>query len=96
VLRYEYERPGDLLHLDIKKLGRFCKPGHRATNNREQASRGAGWEFVHVAIDDASRIAFTSLHPDERGSSACQRAGFTQLAARCEGKRPHAGPGVVE
>jgi transposase InsO family protein len=70
VVRYQYEQPGDLLHLDIKKLGRFCKPGHRATNNREQPSRGAG-EFVHVAVDDASRIAFTSLHPDERGSSAC-------------------------
>lgn len=72
VVRYEYANPGDLLHLDIKKLGRFWKPGHRVTSDRQQCSDGAGWEFVHVAIDDASRLAFTSLHPDERGSSACQ------------------------
>lgn len=72
VVRYEYPTPGDLLHLDIKKLGRFRKPGHRVTGDRQQNSNGAGWEFVHVAIDDASRIAFSSLHPDERGRSACQ------------------------
>lgn len=72
VKRYEYANPGDLLHLDIKKLGRFWKPGHRVTGDRQQNSGGGGWEFVHVAIDDASRLAFTSLHPDERGSSACQ------------------------
>ena len=70
--RYEYANPGDLLHLDIKKLGRFWKPGHRVTGDRQQCSDGAGWEFMHVAIDDASRLAFTSLHPDERGSSACR------------------------
>jgi transposase InsO family protein len=72
VVRYEYPTPGDLLHLDIKKLGRFWRPGHRATGDRQQNSNGAGWEYVHVAIDDASRIAFSSLHPDERGRSACQ------------------------
>ncbi|MBV2131754.1 IS481 family transposase, partial [Pseudomonas sp. MAP12] len=72
VVRYEYATPGDLLHLDIKKLGRFWKPGHRVTGDRQQNSGGAGWEFVHVAIDDASRLAFTSLHPDERGNSACR------------------------
>lgn len=55
VVRYEYANPGDLLHLDIKKLGRFWKPGHRVTSDRQQCSDGAGWEFVHVAIDDASR-----------------------------------------
>jgi len=71
VLRYEYAKPGDLLHLDIKKLGRFRQPGHRVTGNRQQSSDGAGWEFIHVAIDDASRIAFSSLHHDERGTSAC-------------------------
>lgn len=72
VVRYEYPKAGDLLHLDIKKLGRFWRPGHRVTGDRQQACDGAGWEFVHVAIDDASRLAFTSLHPDERGSSACR------------------------
>lgn len=58
VERYEYANPGDLLHLDIKKLGRFWRPGHRVTGNRQQNSGGAGWEFVHVAIDDAFRVAF--------------------------------------
>lgn len=72
VVRYEYPNAGDLLHLDIKKLGRFWRPGHRVTGDRQQGCDGAGWEFVHVAIDDASRLAFTSLHPDERSSSACR------------------------
>ncbi len=72
VVRYEYPNPGDLLHQGIKKLGRFSKPGHRITGDRQQCSNGAGWEFVHVAIDYASRLAFTSQHPDERGSNACR------------------------
>lgn len=70
--RYEYPAPGDLLHLDIKKLGRFWRPGHRVTGERQHASDGAGWEFVHVAIDDASRVAFGTIEPDERGLSACR------------------------
>jgi Homeodomain-like domain len=59
VRRYERERPGELIHLDIKKLGRFKTIGHRITGNRKGQSnhRGVGWEFVHVSIDDASRIA---------------------------------------
>jgi transposase InsO family protein len=71
--RYEVETPGGLLHLDIKKLGRFRKPGPRVTQDMsfQGRSRGAGWEFVHVAIDDASRIAFSTLLPDESGRSAC-------------------------
>lgn len=71
VQRYEYDRPGGLLHLDIKKLGRFRRPGHRVTNDRRHDSRGAGWEYVHVAIDDYSRIAFSTIHPDEASASAC-------------------------
>lgn len=70
--RYEYETPGDLLHLDIKKLGRFWRPGHRVTGDRHGASDGAGWDFVHVAIDDASRVAHGCILPDERGTSACK------------------------
>lgn len=70
--RYEHDAPGDMLHLDIKKLGRFRRPGHRVTGNRRQDSPGAGWEYVHVAIDDHSRVAFASIHPDETGKSACQ------------------------
>ena len=72
VVRYEYANLGDLLHLDIKKLVRFWKPGHWVSGDRQQFSEGAGWKFVHMAINDASRLAFTSLHPDERGRSACQ------------------------
>ena len=72
VNRYQHEHPGDLLHLDIKKLGRFKRPGHRVTGNRQQNSRHSGWEYVHVAIDDASRIAFSSVHADETGRSACR------------------------
>ena len=71
--RYEHEAPGDMLHLDIKKLGRFQRPGHRVTGTRTHCrNAGAGWEYVHVAIDDHSRIAFASIHPDETGKSACQ------------------------
>ena len=71
--RYEHEAPGDLLHLDIKKLGRFKRPGHRVTGTRQHCkNRGAGWEYVHVAIDDHSRIAFSSIHSDETGKSVCE------------------------
>ena len=70
VLRYERDLPGELLHLDIKKLGRFAKPGVRATGDRSQRNPGAGVESLHVAIDDHSRFAFVSLHPDEKIPSA--------------------------
>lgn len=72
VQRYEHEKPGDLLHLDTKKLGRFHRPGHRVTGGRSQDSHGAGWEYVHVAIDDHSRVAFSTLHPDETRHCACK------------------------
>ena len=65
VQRYEREHPGELLHIDIKKLGRFDKVGHRITGDRAQRGREIGWEFVFVAVDDHSRIAFTQVHPDE-------------------------------
>ena len=61
-----------MLHLDIKKLGRFRRPGHRVTADRTQTSPGAGWEFVHVALDDHSRVAFADIQPDESGKSACR------------------------
>jgi transposase InsO family protein len=70
VRRYEREKPGELLHIDIKKLGRFERVGHRITGDRTGSSRGVGWEFVHVAIDDASRIAFSQIRPDETKESA--------------------------
>ena len=67
--RYERELPGDLLHLDIKKLGRFSRPGVRATGDRSHRNPGAGTKSLHVAIDDHSRIAFASLAPDEKTPS---------------------------
>ena len=71
VCRYERERPGEMIHLDIKKLGRFARTGHRMTGNRQGCrSKGAGWEFVHVAIDDHSRIAFARIMGSERERSA--------------------------
>ena len=66
VIRYEREHPGELLHLDIKKLGRFSRPGVRATGDRTVRNPGAGVESLHVAIDDHSRLAFASLLPDEK------------------------------
>jgi transposase InsO family protein len=72
VRRYERAHPGELIHIDIKKLGRFDRVGHRITGDRhgQSNSRGVGWEFVHVCIDDASRIAFSQILPDERKESA--------------------------
>ena len=66
VQRYEYPRPGDMLHMDIKKLPRFDRPGHRVTHNRRQNTRGAGYECVHICIDDHSRWAFARVLPDEQ------------------------------
>jgi transposase InsO family protein len=70
--RYEYAAPGGMIHIDIKKLGRFDKIGHRITGDRtgQSNSRGVGWEFVHVCIDDHSRVAFSEIKPDETADSA--------------------------
>ena len=66
VVRYERSRPGEMIHLDIKKLGRFDRAGHRATGDRQAGrSRHAGWDFLHVCVDDATRLAYTELLPSE-------------------------------
>lgn len=73
VRRYEREHPGELIHLDIKKLGRIGSVGHRITGRQTGVVNrhlGIGWEFVHVCIDDASRVAFVQVMPDERKESA--------------------------
>ncbi|WDD90288.1 IS481 family transposase (plasmid) [Burkholderia sp. FERM BP-3421] len=70
VQRYEHEAPGDLLHIDIKKLGRIARPGHRVTGNRRDTVDGVGWEYLFVAVDDHARIAYTAMHPDETKGSA--------------------------
>ena len=70
VIRYEREHPGDLLHFDIKKLARIVRPGHRVTGDRQRDhTRGAGWEYLHIAIDDHSRISFAQILPDETARS---------------------------
>ena len=64
--RYERAEPGELLHLDIKKLGRIVKVGHRITGDRRGAKgSNIGWDYLHVAIDDASRVAYAQVLPDE-------------------------------
>jgi transposase InsO family protein len=65
IIRYQRQHPGELLHMDIKKLARIVRPSHRVTGDRRDEVRGAGYEYVHVAIDDASRIAFAQILPDE-------------------------------
>lgn len=69
VLRYEREAPGELLHMDTKKLGKIVRPSHRVTGNRRDSVEGAGWEFAHVAIDDHSRAGFVQMYDDERKDS---------------------------
>jgi transposase InsO family protein/transposase-like protein len=84
--RYERARPGELVHIDVKKLGRILQPGHRMTGNprsRRKTGRGgqrkslAGWEFVHIAIDDATRLAYVELLGDETAPTA---VGFLRRA----------------
>jgi transposase InsO family protein len=87
--RYERACPGELIHVDVKKLGRILVPGHRVTGNRRQGGRrttytpdgrrigDAGWEFVHVAVDDATRLAYAEVLGDEKASTA---AGFLRRA----------------
>jgi len=69
--RYERKSAGELLHLDTKKLGRFEQPGHRITGDRTLRTRRAGWQALHVAIDDHSRVGFSQMLTDETAKSAC-------------------------
>jgi transposase InsO family protein len=78
--RYEYQVPGGLLHLDTKKLGRIVGgPGHRATGDRTKRRRGVGWEVLHVAIDDATRLVYAEILPDEKKGTTTR---FTLRALR--------------
>jgi len=70
VTRYEWDKPGDLLHLDVKKLGRIKGIGHRITGDRTSRNRGIGWEYVHVCVDDASRVAYVEVLGDETGDTS--------------------------
>jgi transposase InsO family protein len=77
--RYERKTPGELLHLDTKKLARFARPGHRVTNNRGQHTSKAGYHALHVAIDDHSRVGFSQIRADETAHNAVH---FTLAALR--------------
>jgi transposase InsO family protein len=80
--RYEKQRPGELVHVDVKKLGRIARPGHRVTGRvsgggHHRRAYDLGWEFVHVAIDDATRLAYAEVLADEKGQTA---VGFLRRA----------------
>lgn len=79
VVRYERRAPGELLHLDIKPLARILRVGHRIHGDRSTRVYGAGWEYVHVAIDDFSRVAYAEVLPDQRGPGT---AAFLRRAVR--------------
>lgn len=80
IVRYEHATPGALLHLDVKKLARITRgPGHRIHGDRTTRVYGAGWEYVHIAIDDATRLAYAEVLPDETGATA---AAFLARAVR--------------
>ena len=89
--RYEWSRPGALLHMDVKKLGRFREPGHRVLGieHKHDRSRGAGWDYLHVVVDDHSRLAYVELHPREdaeTNASTLRRAlaWFAELGLQAE------------
>ena len=84
--RYERARPGELIHIDVKKLGRIARPGHRVLGQQGRAAKGhhlrryvQGWEFVHVAIDDATRLAYVEVLADEKAITAI---GFLRRAVQ--------------
>ena len=85
IRRYEREHPGELIHVDTKKLGRIDGIGHRITGNRigQSSKRGTGWECLHVAIDDASRLAYTEVLADEKQETTC---GFARRAVAWFGR----------
>ena len=86
VIRYEWPCPGQLLHMDVKKFGKFTEPGHKVTGDRTRRSRRVGWEYCHSIVDDCSRLAYTELHDDERADTVtaftAARAGLVPRARR--------------
>jgi transposase InsO family protein len=77
IIRYEWPCPGQLLHMDVKKLGKFTEPGHAVTGDRTQRSRRVGWEYVHSIVDDCSRLAYSEIHDDETAATV---TAFTRRA----------------
>jgi transposase InsO family protein len=86
-VRYEHERPGDLIHIDTKKLGRIERMGKRIPGNSHNPIK-AGWEYLFVAIDDHARIGFTDMYPDEKKASAAQFLHNAVAYFRSLGVRP--------
>ena len=87
IVRYEHERPGDLIHIDTKKLGRIERMGKRIPGSSHNPIK-AGWEYLFVAIDDHARIGFTDMHPDEKKASAVQFLHNTVAYFKSLGVRP--------
>jgi transposase InsO family protein len=77
IVRYEWPCPGNLLHMDVKKLGKFTEPGHALTGDRTKRSRRVGWEYVHSIVDDCSRLAYSEIHDDEKAPTV---TAFTRRA----------------
>jgi transposase InsO family protein len=77
IIRYQWPCPGNLLHMDVKRFGRFERPGHAVTGDRTKNSRHAGWEFVHSIVDDCSRLAYSEIHRDEKAPTVTD---FTRRA----------------
>lgn len=90
--RYERSRPGELVHIDVKKLGQFDGEGHRVTRSRSTGSPGLGWEFLHVATDDFSRLTYAEILSDERKATV---TGFLTRSVRWFGKRGVAVTGIM-
>ena len=98
VQRYERTQPGELVHLDIKKLGRIARVGHRIHGDPQRRTRGVGWEYLHVAVDDYSRVSYTALFPDETAAScvaflAQARAWFARQGVTIQRILTDNGPG---
>ena len=72
IQRYQWEKPGQMLHLDIKRLGKIDGVGHKKAGTRQVRRRHPGWEYLHVCVDDASRAAYTAVLPDETAESAIE------------------------
>ena len=92
-MRYERERPGELIHLDTKKLGRIAGIGHRITGRQPGAvnrHHSIGWEALHVCIDEASRLAYSEILPNEKKES---EIGFLRRALACLAVRASASSG---
>jgi transposase InsO family protein len=77
IIRYQWPCPGQLLHMDVKRFGKFTEPGHAVTGDRTQRSRRVGWEFVHSIVDDHSRLAYSEIHDDEKATTV---TAFTRRA----------------